>query len=416
MERIDAHERHERAMRCAERIRAYGGERHGHADVVIIGSANADYTVVTPRLPEPGETVIGGDIAVLPGGKSANQAASCSRTGVAATMIGCVGTDGNAQFLRDQLAGAGADVSQLITVDGPSGATLITVDAHGENTIVVAPGANAALSPAMLDAKQPVIEQARYVGLCLETPIDTVLAAARIAHAGQGRAAASAERQTAQAGGDAIRPESTHQDTPAGPTQASAQTVVNLSPFDSKHLAQLAEATDILLVNELECARLVAAAESTRTPEDAAQAKHAAAGITATHDAAAPDTVSSAKDASSVAESAAGAATEPLTSESDWDSIATRLSATGFRRAVVTLGGDGCVVIDDRRVTYVPAVVCHVVDTTGCGDAFMGATLASLAAGCSLADAACLATAVAGSAAERAGAQASYRPLDEIAL
>lgn len=102
--------------------------------VIVVGSMNADYTVTTKRLPKPGETVNGGAMKVLPGGKGANQASAAARLGVNVQLLGAVGEDSNADFLLSKLDEAGVDTADILHVEGPSGTTVITVSAEGENT------------------------------------------------------------------------------------------------------------------------------------------------------------------------------------------------------------------------------------------------------------------------------------------
>ena len=119
---------------------------HLHGSVSVVGSMNVDYTVVTERLPKPGETVNGGPLTLLPGGKSANQASAAARIGAQGRMFGAVGEDANAAFLLEHLRDAGVDTSHIAAVAGPSGTTVITVDANGENTIVYSAGSNGEVS------------------------------------------------------------------------------------------------------------------------------------------------------------------------------------------------------------------------------------------------------------------------------
>ena len=114
-----------------------------HGTVSVIGSMNADYTVTAQRLPGPGETITGGPLQLLPGGKSGNQAAAAARIGATVQMFGAVGSDSNADFLLGALGEAGVNTTHVRRVLGASGTTVITVDAAGENTIVYSPGSNA---------------------------------------------------------------------------------------------------------------------------------------------------------------------------------------------------------------------------------------------------------------------------------
>jgi ribokinase len=276
--------------------------------IVIVGSLNADLVVRTERFPRPGETLHGSDLAILPGGKSANQAVAAGRLGGTVRMIGAVGDDGNGALLRDSVAAAGADTTHVTVRQGTAtGTAVITVDARGENTIVISGGANATLTPD--DVPADAFAGAAVLGLCLEVAIDVVLAAARAAH------------------------------------DAGVTVLTNLSPFGDVP-RELLDLTDVLLVNEHEAALL---------------------------------------------------------------------GDHGVARSIVTRGGDGSVVHDGAAAPVeVPAVPVQAVDTTGCGDAFMGAVALRLAAGDSLVDAARFAAGVGAYAATGAGAQASYPTTDQL--
>ncbi len=152
--------------------------------IVVIGSLNADLVVNLERLPTPGETVVGTDFSVFSGGKGANQACAVARLGAAAAMVGRVGTDHYGEWLRNSLATAGVDVSQVqkdMTVS--SGTAVISVDAGGQNQIVIVPGANGAFLPEHLEPCRDLIASASVVLLQLEIPLETVGAAARLAKA-----------------------------------------------------------------------------------------------------------------------------------------------------------------------------------------------------------------------------------------
>jgi len=276
--------------------------------IVVVGSLNADLVVRTERFPKPGETLQGSDLAILPGGKSANQAVAAGRLGGTVRMIGAVGDDGNGTLLRESVASAGVDTTHVAVRQGvATGTAVITVDAAGENTIVISGGANATLTPE--DVPADALDDAGVLGLCLEVSIDVVLAAARA-----GRA-------------------------------AGATVLTNLSPFGAVP-QELLDLTDVLLVNEHEAAEL---------------------------------------------------------------------GDHGVARSIVTRGGAGCTVHDgDADPVDVDAVRVDPVDTTGCGDAFMGAVALRLDAGDSLVDAARFAVGVGAYAATKPGAQASYPTRAEL--
>ena len=122
-----------------------------HPRAAVVGSMNTDLVVRCARLPRPGETVLGGDVQRMAGGKGGNQAAALARLGVATTVISCVGRDENGQWLTSTLADLGADTSLVQHSQRPTGTAFITVDDDGENEIVVSPGANADLDLAHVD-------------------------------------------------------------------------------------------------------------------------------------------------------------------------------------------------------------------------------------------------------------------------
>jgi len=152
--------------------------------IVVVGSSNTDLVVTLPALPKPGETLLGGDLLTAQGGKGANQAVAAARLGAAVTLVGCVGDDDFGATSLAQYAREGMDTSRIRVVAGaPSGVALIFVGATGENMIAVAPGANLSLTTADIEAAAPVIQAADVLLLQLETPLATVLSAARLAHA-----------------------------------------------------------------------------------------------------------------------------------------------------------------------------------------------------------------------------------------
>jgi ribokinase len=151
-------------------------------DLVVVGSANVDLVVPVPRLPEPGQTVLGEDHLRVAGGKGANQAVAAARLGRAVTMIGRVGDDDYGRQLLASLAEAGVDTSLVkVTAGVPSGIALITVDQHGENTIAVSPGANARLSVADVEAGADLLRAAAVTLVQLEIDLRAVAAVVEIA-------------------------------------------------------------------------------------------------------------------------------------------------------------------------------------------------------------------------------------------
>ncbi|MDC7122765.1 ribokinase [Cellulomonas fimi] len=292
----------------------------GH-DVVVVGSVNADLVLQVDRRPLPGETVLGQDAVTLPGGKGANQAVAAARLGASVAMVGAVGTDAHAAVALDLLTSAGVDLTHVRTVDGPTGLAVVTLAGDGENSIVVVPGANAAVTPASVDAADAVLTGARVCVLQAEIPLGTVAHAARLAH------------------------------------DAGVRVLLNVAPATALR-DDVVRLADPLVVNEHEAALLLG------HPLDA--------GV----------------------EAAQGAAAE--------------LAGRGAASVVVTLGASGVVGHEHGAAWSWPAVPVEVRDTTGAGDAFVGALAAALAAGDPLRDAARFATRVAAASVTRLGAQPSY--------
>jgi ribokinase len=143
--------------------------------IVVVGSSNTDMVVKTPRLPVPGETILGGQFFMNGGGKGANQAVAAARLGGNVSFIAKTGNDIFGREAIEQFNREGIDTSNIaIDAKNPSGIALISVDDGGENTIVVAQGANAALmAPDLLAAKEKLI-QAKVVLAQLEIPLETV--------------------------------------------------------------------------------------------------------------------------------------------------------------------------------------------------------------------------------------------------
>lgn len=154
------------------------------AHITVVGSLNMDLVARTPRIPQPGETIIGGDFCTVPGGKGANQAVAVARLEARVAMVGRVGCDTFAEPLLANLAAAGIDHT-FVTRDpeAATGVALIVVDDAGQNSIVVASGANMRLSPTDVDGAKTAIANADALLLQLESPVETVIRAAGVAHA-----------------------------------------------------------------------------------------------------------------------------------------------------------------------------------------------------------------------------------------
>jgi ribokinase len=156
------------------------------ARVLVVGSLNADLVVRVERRPKGGETVLGSDLAVHPGGKGANQAVAAARLGGDVAMIGCVGDDPYGALLLDSLRSSGVNASGVsVAPDRATGVALITVTPDGENSIVVAPGANSLVTVERVDELD--LPSAAVVLGQLELPVETISRLAECAGAAGAR-------------------------------------------------------------------------------------------------------------------------------------------------------------------------------------------------------------------------------------
>lgn len=190
------------------------------ADVLVVGSLNMDLRIRTPRLPAPGETLTGSGFDTDGGGKGANQAVAAARQGARVAMLGAVGQDAHGAALLAALQADGIDTHAVERIAGtPSGTAAILLMPDGENSIVVIPGANHALTPERVRAQAARLRQARVVVAQLECPLDAVTEALAIAR------------------------------------EAGAVTVLNAAPVQPLGDALLGQ-LDWLVVNEIEAAAL----------------------------------------------------------------------------------------------------------------------------------------------------------------
>jgi ribokinase len=318
--------------------------------VWVVGSLNVDLVVRVEAHPQPGETVLGGDLMRFPGGKGANQAAAAAlAAGPAARvrMLGRTGADADGEMLLAALRARDVDIGAVTVADAPTGVALITLDRHGQNAIVVSSGANRLLTPDHVD--EALAEEAPSIVLTqLETPLHTVVHLAR------------------------------HCAAHGVPLVLNAAPPVPLPDV-------VWHALDTLIVNEHEAAFLDA--DPARQPSPKADAT---------------------------------ATVAPSTPPADGESrrrngldVAERLAARGPRAVIVTLGADGVAWAGTSRGTL-PGFPVDVVDTTGAGDAFCGAYVATRADGADVAAAVRFASAAGALAVTRPGAMPSLPGRAEI--
>jgi ribokinase len=149
------------------------------SEILVVGSLNADLVVRAPRFPQPGETISGEDLQVIPGGKGANQAVAAARLGAHVSMLGRVGKDNFGDFLLNNLQSNHVDAQLIQRDDASTGTATIIVDANGQNSIVLSAGANGNVSTA--DVEHASFLHHKLLLLQLEIPTLTVLRAAQLA-------------------------------------------------------------------------------------------------------------------------------------------------------------------------------------------------------------------------------------------
>jgi ribokinase len=187
--------------------------------IVVVGSLNVDHTLRVPRIPAPGETLTSSSMLTCFGGKGANQAVAAARAGGRVAMIGCVGVDDFGTRYIEALKAEGIDTSGISRSETPTGSAFIAVDDAGENSIIVNPGANHAITPADIENQAERIRGADALLLQLECPLPVVRRAAEIAR------------------------------------EAGVKVILNPSPLSEAFLANRFD-VDVLIVNEGEAAKI----------------------------------------------------------------------------------------------------------------------------------------------------------------
>lgn len=154
----------------------------GPAKILVIGSLNMDLAVEVDHIPEVGETILSSSFGAAPGGKGANQACAVGRLVGGCAFIGAVGNDGYGKILQESLQNFRVDTKGLITKpEKATGMAVVMVNKEGNNSIVVVPGANGALTPQDIERHQNLVEESELLVMQLEIPLETVLYAAKLA-------------------------------------------------------------------------------------------------------------------------------------------------------------------------------------------------------------------------------------------
>ena len=291
--------------------------------ICVVGSSNMDLVTRVPRMPEAGETLAAEGFATGPGGKGANQAVAAARCGADVTLVTRLGDDVFGRALLGGYRAVGLDVAHALTVaDRPTGTATILVEPSGENRILVAGGANAALTVEAVEAAADLLQRATLVVLQLEVPLDAVACALDICGA------------------------------------AGVDVLFNPAPAHADLDLDRACRARFLVPNRGELALLT--------------------GLLA-------DTIE------------------------DVEAAARSLVKRGAGTVIVTLGSEGALIVEAESARHVPAPQVAVRDTTGAGDAFIGAFAAAFVARPDIDAAVAAGVAYAADTTTRAGAQASYR-------
>jgi len=148
--------------------------------IVVVGSLNMDYILQVPHIPKEGETILSTETDTSLGGKGLNQAVAAARSGAEVSMIGAIGEDEDGKIMKDLLKQEGINHEGLDEQPGPSGKAYISIDAKGQNTIIVSPGANFRLTEEWVDGHRGIFKDARYCILQMEIQLPVIYSVLRL--------------------------------------------------------------------------------------------------------------------------------------------------------------------------------------------------------------------------------------------
>ncbi len=344
--------------------------------LVVLGSINADHILNLQSFPTPGETVTGNHYQVAFGGKGANQAVAAGRSGANIAFIACTGDDSIGESVRQQLATDNIDITPVSVIKGEStGVALIFVNGEGENVIGIHAGANAALSPALVEAQRERIANASALLMQLESPLESVMAAAKIAH--------------------------------------QNKTIVALNPAPARELPdELLALVDIITPNETEAEKLTGIrVENDEDAAKAAQVLHEKGIRTVLITLELLALVDIITPNETEAEKLTGIRVE---NDEDAAKAAQVLHEKGIRTVLISLGSRGVWASVNGEGQRVPGFRVQAVDTIAAGDTFNGALITALLEEKPLPEAIRFAHAAAAIAVTRKGAQPSVPWREEI--
>jgi len=390
--------------------------------VLVVGSANVDFTVALPRLPLPGETVTGGTLLVNHGGKGANQAVAARRLGAEVRLIACLGDDPAGHGIRDGLVTEGIDVTGLVWIpQAATGTALIVVDAEGRNQIAVAPGANRYLSVGLARRGVADIRWADVVACQLETPlptvkwvleearrsgITTILNPAPVDMGGLDRAPQTPQRSDRPGEAGAVLDLGTGSWAPQPPQRSDraseAGAVLDLGT--GSRAPQPPQGSD----RAGEAGAVLDLGTGFPAPQPPQPSDHPGEAV------ALLDLCPLVDYLTPNAGEAARLSGVAVTDRASAAEAAETLRRRGVATVVVTLGADGALVVSDAGVAHVPGVAVTAIDTTAAGDTFNAALAVGLGEGRVLADVLRFANAAAALACTRRGAQPSLPSRSEV--
>ena len=296
--------------------------------ILVIGSLNMDTVIETPYIPQSGETLAGKSIALVPGGKGANQAYTVGKLGGDVSMIGAVADDSIGTALKANLESVGVNISGISTLPGTTtGQAFITVDDNGANSIILIAGANGLVSREMIDQHRNLIQACDIVMMQLEIDWNVVAYAKDLA------------------------------------VSMGKTVLIDPAPALPGLPDSFWQGVDYIKPNETELEILTGG---------------------------------------------------PLNCQADLKAAAGEMFSKGVRNVMVSLGGDGCLLMNREGMHFYPAKKVHAVDTTAAGDCFMGAFALALSRGADVAEAITYGQKASAIAVTRKGAQSSIPNPEEI--
>lgn len=296
--------------------------------ILVVGSLNMDFVIDVEKMPVGGETVLGEGLNLVPGGKGANQAYAVGKLGGEVQMIGAVGNDVYGQMLIENLQSVGVDTSGVEMLEGvPTGNAFISVDRNGENSIIVIQGANALITPEMIDRHKDMIDECDIVIMQMEIPVSVI----------------EYVKQIAKEKGKTV--------------------ILDPAPAKDDLTEEFLEGFDVIKPNETELQIL--AGRKMATKEEMVEG-------------------------------------------------ARELLCKGIGTVIVTLGGEGALLITKDSCEEFQARKVVPVDTTAAGDSFTAAFAIELGKGSSYGDAITFGNKVSGIVVTRKGAQTSIPTMDEV--